>query len=292
MNPYILTDDSLTIVIDGKALTMRNDNANWQATLDALNNEDWDALPNLFDESKAVEDYFDHESGVSVEDGAVFYTADGQREALHGVVVDKILHFMRNKLPYKPLVRFVGKLANNPSRRAIDELYTFLEHKSMPITPEGNFLAYKGVNDEHKDFYSGKFDNSVGQVLEMRRNGVCDDANIGCSYGFHAGTYEYAKGYASGGGYLMVVEIDPSDVVSVPHDCDCQKLRTAKYTVVGEYEHIDAPPMDDTFTDEWYDYDEDLDEDAPEYGAGWDAGYKQAKRDILDTIDPDNLHNN
>ena len=49
MNPYILTDESLTIVIDGKALSMRNDNANWQATLDALNNEDWDALPNLFD---------------------------------------------------------------------------------------------------------------------------------------------------------------------------------------------------------------------------------------------------
>ena len=51
--------------------------------------------------------------------------------------------------------------------------------------------------------------------------------------------------------------------------------------------------MDDTFTDEWYDYDdEDVDDDAPEYGAGWDAGYKQAKKDILDTIDPDNLHNN
>ena len=82
----------------------------------------------------------------------------------------------------------------NPSRRATEELYRFLEHKSMPLTPEGNFLAYKGVTSDFKDCYSRKFDNSVGQTLTMIRNQVCDDANVGCSDGFHAGSYEYAKG--------------------------------------------------------------------------------------------------
>ena len=37
------------------------------------------------------------------------------------------------------------------------------------------------------------------------------------------------------GGHLMVVEIDPRDVVSVPLDCDQQKLRTAKYKVVSHF---------------------------------------------------------
>ena len=276
MNPYILTDESLTIVLNGKALSMRNDHANWQATLDALNNEDWDALPNLFDESKAVEDYFDNAAGVAVKDGTVFYTADGQDEALHGVVVDKILHFMR--LPYKPLVRFAGKLANNPSRRAIDELYTFLEHKSMPITPEGNFIAYKGVKHDFTDHYSGKFDNSVGQTLSMRRNQVCDDADIGCSDGFHAGSYEYAKGYTHGGGHLLRVEIDPSDVVSVPKDCDCQKLRTAKYKVVALHETIETP-LDEGIYGEY----DDVAFDDP-YSDGeneaYAEGYNQAKQDL------------
>jgi len=278
MNPYILTDESLTIVLNGKALSMRNDHANWQATLDALNNEDWDALPNLFDESKAVEDYFDNAAGVAVKDGTVFYTADGQDEALHGVVVDKILHFMRNGLPYKPLVRFAGKLANNPSRRAIDELYTFLEHKSMPITPEGNFIAYKGVKHDFTDHYSGKFDNSVGQTLSMRRNQVCDDADIGCSDGFHAGSYEYAKGYTHGGGHLLRVEIDPSDVVSVPKDCDCQKLRTAKYKVVALHETIETP-LDEGIYGEY----DDVAFDDP-YSDGeseaYNEGYNQAKQDL------------
>ena len=259
----------------------------WNEATKALANEEWDLLGQLFDVQTAVANYVDEDTGVEVKDGAIYY----QGEIVHNLVVDKVLDFMSKSLPFKPLLRFLVKLMNNPSRRSVDELYKFLEHRNMPITPEGNFLAYKGVNDDHTDRYSGKFDNSVGSVLSMKRNQVCDDANMGCSYGFHAGTYEYAKGYASGGGYLMVVEINPADVVSVPHDCECQKLRTSEYKVVGEYEHIDAPPMDDTFNDDYYDYD-NVDEDAVEYGAGWDAGYTQAKKDILDNLDSDNLQNN
>ena len=186
---------------------------------------------------------------------------------------------MRQNLPYQPLVKFMGKLMENPSHRAVDELYSFLEHKSMPITPEGNFLAYKGVTNEFMDFHTRSFSNKVGDVLEMRRNGVCDDANVGCSAGFHAGSYEYAKGYASGGGHLMVVEIDPADVVSVPHDCECQKLRTSKYKVVGVYETIDAPPLDDGYNDDF-----DADWDGDEYSSAYSEGYEQAKKDILDNL--------
>ena len=141
----------------------------------------------------------------------------------------------------------------------------------MPLTPEGNFLAYKGVTSDFKDCYSRKFDNSVGQTLSMIRNSVCDDANVGCSNGFHAGSYEYAKSYASNGGNLMIVEIDPSDVVSVPHDCDCQKLRTASYKVVGHMESIEAPPLDDGIN---YDYYSDEENEA------YAEGYEQAKKDL------------
>jgi len=160
----------------------------------------------------------------------------------------------------------------------------------MPITPDGNFVAYKGVTSDFKDFHTGKFDNSVGETLSMTRNGVCDDANIGCSYGFHAGSYEYAKGYASSGGHLLRVEIDPTDVVSVPLDCDCQKLRTAKYKVIAIHESIERPLDDGIYgeydEDDWSESVEDSD-DTASFGSGWDAGYKQAQKDMLD-----NLNNN
>ncbi len=251
--PYILTDESLTVVIEGKAYTMNNGHPSWVLAKKALSEENWEVLPELFDVSKAVENYLDEEAGIEVKDSVIYYHG----EAVHNVVVEKIIKFMSHGSPFKPLVKFLGKMMENPSRRAINELYNFLEHKNMPITPEGNFLAYKGVDSEFKDFYSGNFDNSVGSTLKMIRNKVCDDANIGCSYGFHAGSYEYAKGYASNGGNLMVVEIDPADVVSVPHDCDCQKLRTAKYKVVGHYETIDAPPLTEGLNDDFYSYEDE-----------------------------------
>ena len=276
MNPYILTDESLTVVIDGKAMTMNNDHPAWTQAKEALSQDDWDRLKSLFDVQSAVQDYLDSEAGIEVSNGTVFY----EGEAIHNLVVEKILSFMRGGLPYKPLVKFLGKLMENPSARSVNELYKFLEHKNMPLTSEGNFLAYKGVNDGFRDFHTGKFDNSVGQTLQMRRNGVCDDANIGCSNGFHAGSYDYAKGYANNGGNLMIVEIDPADVVSVPTDCSCQKLRTSKYKVVGHYETIDAPPLDEGLNDDFYDYDEDMEVEADEYNEGWYAGYKQAKKEL------------
>ena len=278
MIPYILTEKSLTAVINGKAHSMNSDHPAWEQAKDALGNEEWERLEKLFDVQQAVEDYLDEDAEIEIRDGQVLY----QGESVHNLVVEKIMSFMRNGLPYKPLVKFLGKLMDNPSRRSVDELYKFLEHKNMPLTPEGNFLAYKGVNEDFTDKYSGKFDNSVGNVLEMRRNGVCDDANMGCSSGFHAGSYEYAKGYASGGGNLLVVEINPADVVSVPHDCSCQKLRTSKYKVVSVYETIERPALEHELYDSSYDeeYDESVETD--EFNEGWFAGYKQAKKEMGD----------
>ena len=276
MIPYVLTDHSLTVVLDGHPHTMSVDAPNFPQAKLALIDQRWDDLPNLFDMARAIEDYVD--GNISVRNNTVYY----RDEEIHNHVVDRLLDFMQQRLPYEPIVKFIDKLMDNPSRRSVEQLYSFLEHKNMPLTPDGNFLAYKGVKDDFSDHYSGKFDNSVGQTLEMQRNAVCDDANMGCSYGFHAGSHSYAKGYASCGGHLMIVEINPSDVVSVPHDCDCQKLRTAKYKVVALHETIDRP-LQDHLVDDYYDEDdeaEDWDNDqgvTDGYNEGYAAGYRDAK---------------
>jgi len=56
---------------------------------------------------------------------------------------------------------------------------------------------------------------------------------------------------------LGVVEINPADVVSIPTDCECQKLRTCKYKVVSEYE----VPLEDLAYESRFttDYDDDVD---------------------------------
>jgi len=151
----------------------------------------------------------------------------------------------------------LSKVLQNPSRRAVQELYKFLEHGQMPLTPTGNFLAYKSVNENYKDWYSGKFSNTVGSEHTMARNDVCDDPDLGCSYGFHVGTLAYATEFNRGSNRLMIVEVDPSDVVSVPHDCQNQKLRTAKYKVVGEFEK----PLANDYSSQYNNDDDESDDD-------------------------------
>ena len=228
-------------------------------------------MPDLFDTPKAVERFA--EGSIKVSDGEVSYKG----EVIHNHVVGRILDFMREGLPYKPLVRFVEKLMANPSRRAVNELYAFLEHKQMPLTPDGNFLAYKGVRDDFSDWHSGRFGNKVGDVNEMPRNQVCDDANRGCSSGFHAGSLDYARQYGNGG-HLMVVEVDPSDVVSVPNDSDFQKLRMSKYKVVSLFEKKLEQPMCDEYGD-YEDWDDDSVEDFDQQS--YQAGYDAAKKDLV-----------
>ena len=106
MIPYILTEKSLTAVINGKAHSMNSDHPAWEQAKDALGNEEWERLEKLFDVQQAVEDYLDEDAEIEIRDGQVLY----QGESVHNLVVEKIMSFMRNGLPYKPLVKFLGKL--------------------------------------------------------------------------------------------------------------------------------------------------------------------------------------
>jgi hypothetical protein len=105
----------------------------------------------------------------------------------------------------------------------------------LPITSNGTIQAYKAVRENYTDCHTGTFDNTVGNTLQMPRNKVDDNKDVGCSYGFHAGTFEYARDFMPSNGHLLIVEIDPADVVSIPTDCQFQKLRTCKYKVTQEY---------------------------------------------------------
>jgi len=173
---------------------------------------------------------------VSVEGGSVIYKEDGDVEELHGTVVDRILQFMDEDLPIQPLINFVKKSLQNPSYRSIEELYDFLEHRSLPVCEDGDFLAYKAVQSDYMDKYKGTFDNTPGLTVEMKRRKVDDDRSHGCSNGLHAGTLEYVQSYGAGSDKCVIVKINPADVVSVPLDCSCQKLRTSKYFVLKDYD--------------------------------------------------------
>jgi hypothetical protein len=167
-------------------------------------------------------------------------------ELLPAPLAQKVFSLIEQNLPVTLLEKFWENLKQNPSYNSVRELYDFLSYKELPITEDGCFLAYRGLLD---DFYSvsgnlktkvlqgavnskGRIYNGVGEHIEVQRNCVDDDRNNHCRPGLHVGSLDYARGWARG--KVVVVKVNPKDVVSVPNDCQCQKLRCCAYTVVSE----------------------------------------------------------
>ena len=248
--PFMWVDGNLTVILKNKAHQVIPDHTNYKLILEALPTATEDELLELVDIEKAVATF--SQGQVSIVNGKVMF----EGEEVHGSISKRILEFMSKGLPFEPLVKFLENLMQNPSMQSQQELYDFLEHENLPVTEDGCFLAYKAVSKDFKDKWRGTFDNKVGQVCEMRRAKVDDNRGRGCSAGLHAGALNYVANYGSvdAGDNIVIVKINPEDVVSVPSDCNCEKLRTCKYEVVGLYQgELPKPLYKSDFEEDSYD---------------------------------------
>jgi len=236
---YIITGQGITAVVDGETMTITSDNPSYGQVLDAIKDgEEPYRIAELFRAANAVKRYLQGVVEVDELMGEVTYNG----EPVANVIVDRILQFMSDGLPVNPLIKFLENLMLNPSRRSIQELYKFLEHKSLPITDDGCFLAYKGVDDNFKDYHTGKYSNTVGSINKMPRGTVDDDFRVSCGTGFHVGSLEYATTFGNGN-TVVVCKVNPKDVVAVPEDSSCQKCRTAEYEVVDLFQGAINRPL-------------------------------------------------
>ncbi len=234
----------------------------------------------LFNLERAVSVAFQRVSPhITVKNGEVLYDGD----ILHNGVAKQILRLVdENSLDRAEAVAaFAEKVMTNPQAHSREQLFTWLDRHAFTITSEGNFVGYKGCNVDldgvpvssrvapQKDKVtvngvdvSGKpVPNQPGDVVEMPRSLVDFNAGVGCSVGLHVGTYAYATSFAP---VLLEVHVDPRDVVSVPTDCDAQKIRTCRYTVVGpiDAEYAAAVLPEAQVIPEVDEDDDEFDEDA------------------------------
>lgn len=228
IHTYIVGRDGVTVYIQGRSYTVASGSSQYNDILTAIKKgKSEKKLLRLLDTEKAITNYC--RGNVQINDGVLLYKG----EELRNSITVKIVQMMEEGTTIDPMVNFLENLKENPSRTAQQELYDFLEAGDLPITPDGYFLAYKSVDSSYRDYHSGKFDNSIGAVCEMERGDVCDDRNITCSHGLHFAQYSYAKGFGTGG-HLMVLKIDPADVVSIPRDYNNTKGRCSRYEVIAE----------------------------------------------------------
>jgi hypothetical protein len=138
MYAYQITDTVVILTVDGVPYTVPRHSPGGeklvQGIRDGLSEKE---LVELADPTT----YINAQGGglVTVKNGVVRYNGETIPECL----VRRLMDLLSNDLPVKHLVNFYERLHCNPSHRAVQELYTFLEHKNIPITPEGKLLMYK-----------------------------------------------------------------------------------------------------------------------------------------------------
>lgn len=238
---------NLAVFTEGQLVVMDSTNPNFREALAAANGSQpipTDRLLNLFSITNAVRDAFQQVTDRVRVDHGVVYLDD---EPVEGAITRQIVRLFHENAPLLPLVRFLEKIDANPSYNSRNQAYEWFNNHDITITEDGDVIAYKGVyNDGNGGYRSGHqgtasvngelyertyIPNAVGDVVEMDRRNVADDPSSACSAGLHVGTYDYARGYAQGA--MLKVRVDPADVVSVPHDAAGEKIRVARYEVLG-----------------------------------------------------------
>lgn len=232
--PFVVNANSLTVFVDGRTFAVTATNKLYKMILDAIKVKDWGVVRSLSRMKDLI--VVKSHGAISVTDDAIYYNGN----PIHNSLTTRIMDMFAGGFDIDPMMRFLDNLMQNPSVSAINELYDFLACSELPITEDGHFLAYKMIRGDYKDIYSGLMDNSVGNVLEVPRQSVDSDRYRTCSSGLHFASLNYVEngGYGSltSGHRLVVLKINPRDVVSIPVDYNNSKGRACKYLILEEIE--------------------------------------------------------
>lgn len=177
---------------------------------------------------------------VTDADEVVFRTTDGRVLPIVDTFAARIREAweQRDNAALEVYKKFMIKASNNPNDVSASDLFEFITVNKLPLSIDGEVLAYKIVRNDFRDIHSGTKDHTPGN--EVTEDNVDYNRDVTCSNGLHFCSKDYLPSY---GGFfgssddtnrLVLVKIDPSDVAAFPRDYNNAKGRCRKYTVVSE----------------------------------------------------------
>lgn len=221
--------------------------------------------------------YADSDLSISKE-GVVTINGDALPASLSKVIVS----LYKEDAPIDCFINFWHKLNQNPSNKAVNRLYDFIEKHNITILPDGNLLLYRVVRRTEQpgvfvDIYTGTMKQAIGETISVSRNSVDDRDEVSCSHGIHVCSFSYTNYYGSahsGEDAVVNVSVNPANIVSIPFDYNCAKLRVCEFTILEEntnlteirqtyYNNLESS-YDEDYEEEdnyWNDESEDNDED-------------------------------
>lgn len=265
---YTITDKSITLMIDTDTYIIASGDERYNQVIDAIREKDWVAIPTILDVKGKL---------ISETNGGIYLLNGmlrcGNDHPVPALMTTRIIETMRKNLDITPLALFLENMYQNPNPASVEELLLFIEACNLPITADGYFLAYKMVKKNFTDIYTGKMDNSVGSRPWMDRSLVDNNREETCSKGLHFCSQAYLGHYGTAqSSQLVILKVNPKDVVSIPTDYNNAKGRACEYEVVDAIswdqiitplytdEYSDVPEPDDDWTPE-DEYDDEYDDD-------------------------------
>lgn len=227
MYPHLITENTVTIFADGATYSLTKDSPDFEGVLGAIREGNWEDAVRLASPKAVVTAYT--RGHITFDNGVL--TRNG--EEIDHAMVPHIRKLHADGFDVEPMIAFLDKVLANPSMRSRNQVWRFVSTNNITITPDGDLLFYKKVNDDYFDVHTGKTHcYTVGSTHHMPRDQVDDDPTSTCSSGLHVCSYEYLKSF--GGSRTVVCKVNPCDIVSVPVDYQNTKVRVCKLEVVSE----------------------------------------------------------
>lgn len=237
--PFTISNQSLTFYIKGRPFSLTRDHGSYAAVRqhllakDAPHDPEW--LHSMVDVRAAL--MRESQGRIVFDDNDIIFRG----KPLHNVWVDKILDFRNAGEDFSPIWNALDRLVHNPTPAAVERLPIFLERTKLGFLPDGRFIAFKGVQSDycsaHRSPDGTRFTHQIGDKPRMAREDVDADPNQTCSRGLHVGAPGYVRQHYTGGQYaLVLVAVDPVDVVAVPTDYNGEKMRVCGYEVIDHLE--------------------------------------------------------
>lgn len=241
--PFTISNQSLTFFVKGRPFSLTRDHEHYAAARAHLVqtevDHDVDMLKDWVDTRGAL---LRMSHGRIVFDGNSILFAG---KPLHNVWVDKIFEMRSQDEDFSPFWNALDRLVHNPTLAAIERLPIFLERTKLGFLPDGRFIAFKGVRSDlrscHQNLDGTYFTHAIGDKPRMERHEVDANPNQTCSTGLHVGAPGYVRQFYNNG-QVVLVAVDPVDVVSVPTDYDGEKMRVCGYEVI---DHLDRDFSDE-----------------------------------------------
>ena len=232
--PYTITLANITVFVSGQIVKIPSTHNGFVAMAAHLQSAEHDAetILKLADKRQGLARLT--AGKVTVVGDTVYYAGVPIRSAL----ATRLVTLTDMGHDATPWALFMDNVGQNPSENSKERLFEFIDRWETPLTPDGCFIAFKGVNDDYSSTRLTPEGESVynrpGMVIEMDRADVVEDPSITCASGLHACASHYLDSFWGTQHKVLAMKINPRDVVSIPDDYNLSKMRVCKYEVLGD----------------------------------------------------------